>query len=314
MQFATTRAEFGEQNRAKANFDRIYLADDPREYFRVLYGLDYVIPDLAKGVLRELVFALEQTRGRPITILDVGCSYGVNGALLKYPLDIDRLAARYRELDFADLGAEEIIRLDRHYFNSWPSSPVKIIGFDASAPAVSYALRVGVIDAGVIADLEAGELKREDALKLRDVDLVISTGCIGYVGRKTFARLLEAFGPRKPWIASFVLRMFDYAELTDLFSEFDMQTEKLKGVSFVQRRFHSVEEFERVSERLRDLNIDAFGKEEEGLLHAEFFLSRPRAQAHDLTIDQLCSVSSGVNRRYGRRFRARRDQSVRFGR
>ena len=31
-----TRERFRELNEAKANFDRIYVAPDPREYFRVL--------------------------------------------------------------------------------------------------------------------------------------------------------------------------------------------------------------------------------------------------------------------------------------
>jgi hypothetical protein len=306
--------DFKNENKAKANFDDIYSADDPREYFRVLYGLDYVIPDLAKGIFRNLANTIASMRGGKVSVLDVGCSYGLNGALLKHPLDIDRLAARYRELDLADLDSGELSQLDRNYYNGWPNSGIEVIGLDSSEPAVNYACRVGVIDAGIIANLESEELSEECSRRLQDVDLVISTGCVGYVGAKTFTRLLDAFGPRKPWIASFVLRMFDYTELEDLFRTHGLVTEKLKGVSFVQRRFHSEEEFGGVIDKLRQRNVDTSTKEDEGLLHAEFFLSRPTDESAVLPLDQLCSVTSGVNRNYGRRFQARADNTLRFGR
>ncbi len=239
---------------------------------------------------------------------------GLNGALLKYPLDIDRLAARYRELDLADITSDELAELDRHYFKAWPNSGIEVIGLDSSNEAVSYACRVGVIDAGIVANLEADDLNAKCLQHLRDVDLVISTGCVGYVGEKTFSRLLAAFGSRKPWIASFVLRMFDYREMSDLFEAHGLVTEKLKGVSFVQRRFHSEEELIGVVDRLHAHNVDTSSKEDDGLLHAEFFLSRPADECGAISIDQLCSVTSGVNRNYGRRFQARANNTLRFGR
>ncbi|MDX2287837.1 MAG: hypothetical protein NW217_03330 [Hyphomicrobiaceae bacterium] len=63
-----------EGNRAKANFDTIYVQPDPREYHRVLYGLDYVIADLAKPIFLSTIDALESKLERPLKILDLSCS------------------------------------------------------------------------------------------------------------------------------------------------------------------------------------------------------------------------------------------------
>lgn len=305
---------YREINESKANFDDIYVQHDPREYYRVLYGLDYVIPDLAKDVFRQLVAALAAARGRPVRVLDLGCSYGVNAALLKYPLDIDRVASRYRDLEFADPDAGELSRLDRAYFDSWPQAEVEVVGLDISAPAVRYAEKVGILDAGIVADLESRDLTEDERKLVADVDLVISTGCIGYVGEKTFSRLLSAFGDRKPWIASFVLRMFDFAPLEQLFDRAGLATEKMRGVTFVQRRFHSESECARALDELHARGLDTAGKEDEGLMHAEFFLSRPGEGADELTLESLASVTSGGNRAFGRRFAALDGKGLRFGR
>ncbi len=306
--------KFKEINKNKANFDEIYIQGDPREYFRVLYGLDYVIPDLAKIVFRQIVQALSSAKKRPIKVLDVGCSYGINAAFLKFPLDIDRLGSRYRDLECAALSSDALINLDRAYFRSWPKEDVCVVGLDASRAAVEYGVEVGLLDYGIVADLERGTLEAADVEMLRDVDLVISTGCVGYVGEKTFAQLIRAFGEEQPWIASFVLRMFDYGRLEALFSSRGLVTEKMRGVTFVQRRFHSEDECADVLGELQRRNVDVRFKESEGLLHAEFYLSRPEDACDDLALEALASVTSGANRSFGRRFSALAADRLRFGR
>src|SRR5690606_40377302 len=67
----------------------------------------------------------------------------------------------------------------------------RFIGLDISEPAVSYALEVGLIDAGVTADLEKTTLTSRDAAIIRQANVVLSTGCIGYVTEKTYRQILE---------------------------------------------------------------------------------------------------------------------------
>jgi hypothetical protein len=110
---------------------------------------------------------------------------------------------------------------------------------------------------------------------LDDADLVISTGCIGYIGKKTLKGILDANAPRKPWMAHFVLRMFPFDEIDAALEGFGYVTEKVENQTFVQRRFASEEEQEQVLHRLSELGIDARGLEADGWYHAEAFISRP---------------------------------------
>lgn len=306
--------KYGEINDIKANFDHIYTHRDPREYYRVLYGLDYVIPDLAKGIFRYIIGALAEQRQRRIKVLDLGCSYGNNAALICFALDIDRLAQRYRDLEHANLTTAEIIDLDRNYYLSWPREDVEIVGLDVSEPAVSYAKSVGLITHAIALNLENEVLTPEGRAALAGVDLVISTGCIGYVTEKTFAQILDAIDGPAPWIASFVLRMFPYLPIANLLAGAGLATEKFEGVTFVQRRFLAATECAEVLAQLHGQGIDTTGKEANGLLHAEFFLSRAAEERERAPLEAIVSVTSGANRTYGRRFTSNGDNLIRFGR
>jgi hypothetical protein len=78
----TSIDNFSEINRNKADFHAIYRRPDPRAYFHTLGSLDYVIPHLAQPIIAQLVAACRRVHARPVTVLDLGCSYGINGALL----------------------------------------------------------------------------------------------------------------------------------------------------------------------------------------------------------------------------------------
>lgn len=287
----------------KADFSRIYTCDCPREYYRVLYGLDYIIPDLAKGVFKGAIRALETLRNRPIKVLDVGCSYGNNAILMRLPLDFHRLAQRYSDLDGIEISPSALAELDRNYLKSWPQQSVNVIGLDTSEPAVAYAKSIGAIDDGLVLDLEDGEVPESARALLRDVDLIVSTGCVGYVSEKTFARLLEVIDGPKPWVASFVLRMYPYSGIEDELAKHGLTTEKLNGVTFIQRRFHSKEECNKVLAILEQAGVPTEDKEAEGLYHAEFFLSRPEADAGAMCLEQIANVTTGARHAFGRRYR-----------
>ena len=139
----------------KANFDLIYTREDPREYFRVLHGLDYIIPGLARPIFKRICDTLTELRGRPINVLDVGCSYGINAALLRAPATMERLARRYADLQACGVTPADVVALDRHYFASWPRmSNARLMGLDISAPAINYATKAGILDQGFAEDLE----------------------------------------------------------------------------------------------------------------------------------------------------------------
>ena len=296
--------DFSALNRGKADFSAIYVQPDPRAYFRTLGALGYVIPHLARPIFEQLIEARRRAKGGgTVTILDLGCSYGVNAALMKYALSYDHLAERYDTLTYQQLPSEEVLQLDRHYFASWPKKrDVRVIGLDISREAVRYAEDCGILDVGIVADLENEDISPLAAQELAKVDLIVSTGCVGYVTNRTFEKLAAcAANGDMPWVASFVLRMFDYADIAQTLKRQGLVTQKFEGATFVQRRFRDEEEMRGTLDALGQRNISPAGKEADGLFHAELFFSRPREESEAQPINRLVSVASGVNRNYGRR-------------
>jgi len=268
-------------NRAKANMDHIYAEPDPRAYFRELDTVDYAIPDHAKPIFQALIGHLAAARGAPVRALDLGCSYGINAAILKHDLSMADLYARYADPGLDDAAPEQVIAADRVYFNSLPeTTAAEMIGLDPAVPAIAYAERVGLIGQGLAVNLEEEPLSEEAAEAVAPVDLVMSTGCVGYVGATSFARLLPAMATEgAPWLANFVLRMFPFEPISGMLADHGYVTEKLDGVRFAQRRFTSADEQADVIEKLEAQGIATEGVETEGDLIAEFYLSRPQAEA-----------------------------------
>lgn len=288
-------------NDAKASFDSIYVQPDPRDYYSVLGSLDYSIPDLAKPVFRQIAAAWRRQTGRSATILDLGSSYGINAALFRYPLTFDMLRRRYARREMLTLSSDELQELDRHYFRAWPRTQAeRIIVADVSAPAVSYAVRAGIGDEAIAFDFEHDTPSSGVLEKLADVDIIVSTGCVGYITEKTFEAILAATG-RAPWVVSFCLRMFSYDGVAGALGRVGLETEKLQSAAFVQRRFRDAEEAVGVLDILAKRGVDPNGLESDGLLFAELFVSRPPAHIAATPLDEMVTVASGRNISFGPR-------------
>jgi carnitine O-acetyltransferase len=258
----------------KVSFDSIYAADDPRPYFRTLRRFDYGIPELARPHFARLVDEYRAARGVAVpTVLDVGCSYGVNGALLRCDVTLDELYDRYG----AAAGGrprDELVAADRRLVTTRArDAAVRVVGLDTSAAALAYAVDAGFLDDGVVADLEAGELTERQRQRLEGVGLVVSTGCIGYVTEKTLLRIVDAAGEPRPWMAHFCLRMFPFAAIAGQLEDLGYET-TVVGDPVRQRRFASEREQELVLERLAELGVPEAG-EADGWLYARLHVSRP---------------------------------------
>lgn len=288
-------------NDAKASFDDIYVKPDPRAYYSVLGSLDYAIPELAKPIFRQLAGAWRKLHGRDPTILDLGSSYGINAALYRYPLTFDMLRRRYARRAMLALPSDEVRILDRNYFKAWPRIGAgRLVLADTSAPAIEYALAAGLADAGVTGSFEDRAPDGVDAEAVADVDIVVSTGCVGYVTETTFAHLVGAMR-KPPWVVSFVLRMFDFAPVARVLNQWGLRTEKLETAAFVQRRFRDEEEAYAVLDVLDRRGIDAAGFEADGLYFAELFVSRPDGDIRAAPLAKCITVASGRNLNFGPR-------------
>jgi SAM-dependent methyltransferase len=276
-------------NEAKANLDHIYNEPDPRAYFRELHKLRYAIPGAAKPIFQKLISHLKLRRNNSVHILDLGCSYGVNAALLKHDLSMAALYEHWGQEGLAEAASEEIAASDRRFFGDLEQDEsISVIGLDQAESAVAFAGEAGLLDEGLAVNLEAGPLPESATENLAQVDLVTSTGCVGYVTEKSFERLLPALTQdRAPWMGNFVLRLFPFDSIEETLKDWDYVTEKLEGRTFVQRDFVSAREQQEVLEQLRGRGLDPSGKESEGHLMAEFFLSRPVNEAAEAPIGRL---------------------------
>lgn len=288
----STEGVFEAQNEGKTNLDHIYTQTDPRPYFSTLKPLHYIIPEQAKPIFEALCETI--AAGRPdgeVTVVDVGCSYGINGALLKYDISMDDLYRHYGSQDADDLTQAEMLSRDREMLDHCPRSEnINLIGLDTSEEAVHYALEAGYLDQGIVANLEQGELTSREAEIIQNADMIISTGCVGYVTENTFTSLLKPFKTNPlPWVASFVLRMFPYNSIIHELDGKGLLTEKLLEHEFIQRDFETDEEKSHVMERLDAIDIDPAGKEAEGKYYADFFLSRPEEEIEGNPLSNILS-------------------------
>jgi len=146
-------------------------------------------------------------------------------------------------------------------------------------------------------DLETRDPTLDEAEALEDVDLIVSTGCVGYISSKTFARLGRFAGRRQPvWVVSFVIRMFPFDDIAATLATQGLVTEKFEGATFVQRRFADHREMEAAVRAVEGRNIDTRGHEAEGLYHAELYVSRPPEEIERCPLHKLVTVVSGANK------------------
>ena len=288
----SSNTAFAEINEAKVNMDHIYDQPDPRAYFRELRKLGYAIPGRAKPIFQKLISHLRRRPNDTVHVLDLGCSYGVNAALLKHDLSMSELYNHWGDKALLESTTEEVVAYDRRFFGDLGEpEDIEVIGLDQAESAVAFAEETGLLDEGLAVNLETEPLPEAAREDLAPVDLVISTGCVGYVTEKSFARLLPAVTQgRSPWMANFVLRLFPFDAIKKTLNDWGYVTEKLEGQTFFQRRFASADEQEQMLEQLRDRGIDSTGKEAEGLLLVEFYLSRPANEVAEAPIERLLTA------------------------
>lgn len=265
--------DFDHDETGKIDLSAIYDRPDPRDYYQTLVNLDYRIPAAAEPIFRQVIEVERAVRRRrALKLLDVGCSYGVNAAILKHERALPALFRAYGAAATGALSRRELVARDRATCRQ--NAELTVIGLDPAARAVGYARDAGILDDYLTRDLETEAPSPEERALLADVDLVISTGAIGYVGAPTFNAILESAGNR-PWLALFALRMFSFDAITAALKERGYAVFKLAGRTFHQRRFADSKERAEVLANLAALGIDPAGFESEGWYHAEFFFAHP---------------------------------------
>jgi hypothetical protein len=276
----------------KADFNHIYDRPDPREYFRTLGELNYEIPQHAQPIFQTLLNALRSGRAvgaGPLRVLDLCCSYGVNAALMRYDVTLDELFDHYSNPALADLSPAELAREDEAYYAERRRPDlVRVFGLDVAGKAVAYGCRVGLLDGGWAEDLEARGPSQRITDHVKEVDLVTTTGGVGYITELTFDRVLRTCrGGSTPWVAAFVLRTVSYDRITETLAKHGLVTEQLTGVTFPQRRFASEPERKAALSAVSGRGLDPTGMEDTGSYYADFYLARPAADVAHLPLAGL---------------------------
>ncbi len=270
----------------KANFAAIYDQPDPGAYFSTLGQLEYVIPQHGADVFAQILKIRAADNEYLPKILDVCCSYGVVATLLKTDLEMGDLYAHYREAAAKSLSAEQLVAADQrllveHYR---PGAP-HVVGLDVARKAVDYAVATGALDAGIVENLELDDPSARLTELLFDVDLITTTGGVGYVTHRTFERIVEV-ASGSAWVAAFCLRTYDYGPIAETLSSHGLRTERVPR-TFPQRRFTGPAEKEWAVCEVRSRGVDPTGKEEDGFYHAELYLSRPAGEVAARPLAQL---------------------------
>ncbi|MDJ0933219.1 hypothetical protein [Breoghania sp.] len=273
----------------KTNLDLVNTHDDPREYFRVLQPLGYRLLDAAKPVLDTLINRLAERRPVPVNLLDLGASYGINAAILKYDLSFGELYSHWSQSHLEHIEPYEIINLDHRFFSALHNKrDITVTGVDMAPKAIEFAFKVGLLDAGFSANLEAEALPSSARDMLADIDLIVTTGCVGTITGRSFERLLEGVTKsEKPWIANFVLHTVPFDDVAAKLAEHGYVTEKMDDATFIQRRIADHDEKNQMMAQLKAHGLEPLPLEEKGLVATEFYLSRPKKEAELWPLETL---------------------------
>jgi len=260
----------------KKDFTNIYTQKDPTPYLEEMKNLEYRIPDQTKPLYKHLAERIINYKKSPVKILDFGSSYGINSALLNHELILS-------ELDefFVENNPNPSIKSTQNFFDDLPNNDPNLEFYlvDTSSPALDFAEKAGLCEESFCVNLEKETISSKLQQIIRDIDLIISTGCVGYIGWKSFAKMFSNIeGERGPLpiFAFTVLRIFRMDEIERVFKENNFELLKTKIGPLKQRRFYDKTEMSDTLDLLKRRNIDTKNLEETGYYFADFYVGGPR--------------------------------------
>ncbi|MCV0400806.1 MAG: hypothetical protein K5777_02305 [Nitrosopumilus sp.] len=267
--------------KVKKDFTDIYTQDSPFEYLKEMDRLDYDISDSTKPLYNAIIEQLQKTLFRPVNVLDLGSSYGINSSLMKYDLTMSELN------DFFLNGTEPTRKETKQFYEECTSNDnVNFYQIDISEEALKFSEEMNLCERGINVDLEAEKLNLLESFP--KIDVVIATGCIGYIGYKAFSNLLKVIKNRKsnynefkkeytaPIFAFSVLRMFDMKDIEKVFEMNDYSIVKSDIKPIRQRNFSDPKEKEQTISILHDMKINTEEYEDNGNFYADFYIAKSK--------------------------------------
>ncbi len=263
----------------KKDFTNIYVQETPTPYLEEMNNLKYRIADQTKPLYTHIAERMVNQQKTPIKILDIGSSYGINSALMKHGLttsDLDEF--------FLDSNPYPSIKETQDFFDEQPINNQNFEFYlnDMSQPALDFAENVGLCKNSFSTNLEEESVPVNFKNILNKIDLVISTGCIGYIGWKTFDKIFSSIErtDTHPVFAFTSLRIFPLEDIKETFEKNGFEMIKTKVGPLRQRQFHDEKEKSETLKLLSERNIDTENLEEKGYYFSDFFVGGPKKSKH----------------------------------
>jgi hypothetical protein len=267
--------------KVKTNFTDIYTCDSPYEYLKEMDRLEYDISDSTKPLYNSIIEELEKTLSRAINVLDLGSSYGINSSLMKYNLTMSELK------DFFLNGINPTKKETKQFYKKCTSNDnMNFYQIDISEEALKFSEAMNLCERGMNIDLESEKLNLLESLP--KMDIVIATGCVGYIGYKAFSNLLKVVKNRQsnsiesekkyvsPIFAFSVLRIFDMKDIEEVFEMYGYSIVKSNIKPIRQRNFSDPKEKAQTISILHGMGIDTKKYEDGGDFYADFYIAKSK--------------------------------------
>lgn len=274
---------FKQENEFKANFSDCYTQPTPHDYIAMMASLGYEIGEQSRPYFSRAVDLLLEKNGSafPVQMLDLGCSYGMGAAFVKYRCTFDELTAFFAARAPRDYAS--CCEVTRLWLNvTTPMAELRCLGLDSSEPAIQFAIDAGLLEAGISRNYEKPGINptEEDRAWFRSCNLMVSSGAVGYVTERTLSIILRDLGKDHPTgfgplVVMTILRMFDPAPIQKCFEEHGYQFGQIEGSHLPQRRFSDPLERNNTIALLKERQVEISDLEENGKLYADLFIAAP---------------------------------------
>lgn len=260
----------------KKDFSDVYVQKYPAPYLEEMKNVEYRIPDQTKPLYKHLAERIVNYTRRPIKILDIGSSYGINSALINHELVMS-------ELDefFIENNPHPSIKSTQNFFDDLPNSDSNLEFYlvDISSPALDFAEKAGLCQESFCINLEKESIPNKLQQVMQDIDLIISTGCVGYIGWKSFVKIFQKIGSGRdplPVFAFTILRIFPSDDIERVFRENNFELVKTRIGPLKQRRFYDENEKNDTIRLLKSRNIETRNLEDTGYYFADLYVGGPK--------------------------------------
>lgn len=265
----------------QTRFDNTHYAPDPREYYRVMHGLDYrnaawSVPVFAAAWAEVVCLRHCGSAG----LLDIASGYGVVSALLRYEVELSDLLERYVRPPIQGASADEVLMFDRAWFQSLGrrDTSIRTIGLDISEEALAYGRRVGLFDDAFAEDLGNAPPSSRLRATLQKCALMVEAGSVTHMEPRILGELLDAAGEPKPWVLTAPVRGNHRPAALQVMRDAGLVVEPIPIRPFPVRRFVDHAEQVQACREIRRRGLDPEGVETSGCYHGCLFLARPEKE------------------------------------